>query len=443
MALPSSTDILIVGAGPAGMACALSLKKQGFTNFIIVDSAVRGVYASRAITLHAATLEALDPLGCAEPLVRAGRSAPNIGMWIAGSLVRLTSFGLLAPYTKFPFALVIPQNMSEKVLGDALHQNGIDAHRPHKVVCVQPNRENPGISDVQFEDGQVMQARCVVGADGARSAVRMSAGINYTDPKGESDEPKIQTVLADVVFSTPLSLPTDTAVNLIIKNNNMFLFVELPPNAYGNPDERVIRIGANIIPGMGAPPEEITIPYLQSLVEAFGPGKTLPVSQDPSVVTPIIEKVLWTSTFRTHSALADTFFTRLGDPHKGGVVVFVGDAAHIHSPAGGQGMNLGICDAIALGRVLAATFGFSFAGELDDTELRAWADARRKRALHVISIAERLFGLVTTPDRTTWVWGFLPVNYGELRNVLVKVAGSIPYVRMMGAWQLSGLAAKL
>ncbi|KAL6300165.1 hypothetical protein BKA93DRAFT_741100 [Sparassis latifolia] len=452
MSLPTTTDILIVGAGPVGLACALSLWKQGCTNFTVVDSVVHGHDSSRAIAVHAATLEALDSLGCAEPLIEAGRKAKSIGFWVGGTFLEPAGFDLLAPYTRYPFVLIVAQLVTERILGEKLRECGIHVNRPCKVVSLQRNTDDSCITDVSFEDGQIMKARCVVGADGARSIVRSSANVNFLEPGENSDKPEPQAVLADVTFSTPIRVP-DSGVIVLVSPDNAFILSALPEKTYETASAQVYRIGAtNMPPNVAVPPSTESIPYLQSLVDAWGPGHTLPVSMDPNIISPVISEVFWSSSFRTRSAIADSFFCRLHPPTnqpsassggKGGIILLVGDAAHIHSPVGGQGMNLGLCDAIALGSVLAASVGTAGSGDIDDAPLNTWALSRHARALTIINLSERLFGLMSIPERTTWVLGLIPVNFGKIRNVLVRLLSRSNWVRMMGAWRLSGLASKL
>lgn len=105
-------------------------------------------------------------------------------------------------------------------------------------------------------------------------------------------------------------------------------------------------------------------------------------------------------------------------------------------------MNLGLRDAMALGPALAAYLkGVSSMESLDNAEipLRLWATARRERALTIIRMTKRLFDVMTLPDRTTWLFGIIPVRLARVRNVLLRVFTKFRWVRMMVAWKLSGL----
>ncbi|PCH38235.1 FAD/NAD(P)-binding domain-containing protein [Wolfiporia cocos MD-104 SS10] len=472
MSLPQYTDVLIVGAGPTGLACALSLIKNGCSDITVVDSQLQGQNASRAIVVHAATLEALDAIDCAQPLVRAGYNGTTMGFWADGSFVRTCSFEKLAPYTKFPLVLLIPQTETERVLEQTLHEAGISVFRPCTVVDMKASEESHHLTDVIFDSGQVVRARCVIGADGARSAVRRISGVGFADPDGEIIEDPVamfsqfnQMVLADVTFTHPLDLPC-RGVTFVISPDNNFLIIPLPPSPAA-PSEQLYRIGFGIPPSLGTSPHSLSMSYIQSLVDAWGPGRMLstasPASPSRKVV---VAKMLWATRFRIHSAVADTFFTNLPLTPRasdgawvdsaetaahGGVILLVGDAAHIHPPAGGQGMNLGLRDAVALGPVLAtyckrvkevALHGQ--AGVLADSAdmerpLREWAAARRVRALAVIRMVKRLARAMTFPDKTSWILGIIPVNLHRLRNFIMRIITRSDWVRMMIAWRLSGL----
>ena len=187
MSLPDTTAVLIVGAGPTGLATALSLLHHGIRDFVIVDAVQDGNNTSRALVVHAATLEvscstAFEP--CSEPFVKAldtigcGDDIISQGTKLAGAEIGTRSGALASPdmaylkrYTRHPYAVVIPQNLTEHVLGTKLASFGVSVHRPLKVVGMKRNAENTQLTDVAFEDGRVVTAKYVVGADGARSVV--------------------------------------------------------------------------------------------------------------------------------------------------------------------------------------------------------------------------------------------------------------------------------
>jgi 2-polyprenyl-6-methoxyphenol hydroxylase-like FAD-dependent oxidoreductase len=150
-------------------------------------------------------------------------------------------------------------------------------------------------------------------------------------------------------------------------DGSFFLLIPLPDNC--NSGDAIYRIGFNVPATLGPPPSNPPLSYLQDHINTNGP---LSLSSDPTVnSSPLhIAKALWATRFRTHAAIADKFVFRLHD-NSGGYVILIGDAAHIHSPAGGQGMNLGIRDAVELGSALVAHMILKDVPEAQQSEVDA------------------------------------------------------------------------
>jgi hypothetical protein len=241
------------------------------------------------------------------------------------------------------------------------------------------------------------------------------------------DDQLAQMILADVTFSTESpALPINT-----VKGNafagKAFIAIPLPKSSES--EESVYRIGFNVPVSDGPPPASPTSSYLQKYVDQQGP---IQLSSDPSVNTsPVhISKTIWSTRFRTHAAIADQFLINIpsdNSTRRTAVVLLVGDAAHIHAPAGGLGMNLGIRDAIGLGVALVSHIKSS---NEDNKILGDYASTRRERALSTIRLTKRIM----------WVVGALgaiqPLNFSSW---LIRLVGKIPAVRRVVAWNLSGL----
>ncbi|KDR69581.1 hypothetical protein GALMADRAFT_104035 [Galerina marginata CBS 339.88] len=430
--LPESTEVLIVGAGPAGLTSAISLLKRGIKNITIVDAQERGQNTSRAIVIHARTVEELHDIGCSGPFIERGNHAKYMRVSKGQRRLVKANFGTLKNITEFPYALLISQSETEEILLDMLQTFGVQVVRPLRVSDMQALPD--GIK-VVFESGEVVKAQYVVGADGSRSTVRQLAKIPFKDLNGQdphaelkgkdltSDSTKfgLPLIIADVHLSEDArqSVPADS-ISTFLGPLGFLLLVPLPP-AKGDADAKPIY-------RMSCPPEKgaatVTLEYLQKVADA-----ALGLPKDR---TPKVEEVLWSSRFRVRSAVADSFYKRFG----GGIVLLAGDAAHVHSPAGGQGMNLGIRDAIQLGRVLSSIIELERAKASPETikafsekTLTEFSDERRKLATKVIKMTKLM----------TWATGLKAATARSTRNAVWRLLGSTPIAPNRLALQLSGL----
>ncbi|KAL4065177.1 hypothetical protein V8B97DRAFT_1867376 [Scleroderma yunnanense] len=456
MSLPQSTCTLIVGAGPTGLAVALSLVHQGFRDFVIVDALAKGENNSRALVVHAATLEALDTIGCGDELVSKGTKLSSMRLGDRTGVLLTPQFDYLKPYTRHPYGLILPQTFTEHILEEKLASLGVTVHRPYRVVGVKSNSDDMKLADVTFEDGQVITAKYIVGADGARSTIRTIAGINFVNPKswlGDNSTTLEQLAQADVTFDA--GNVDEFGFRGVMSPNSLFLCVPLPStfndflaHETGQTiDRRIYRIICGVPIEEGPVPHSPSKEYLQTLTDKFGPlGLSSDPSVNPSGKSVCIKDVIWTSRFRTHSSAADTFFTRLptSDPSgvQGAAILLVGDAAHIHSPAGGQGMNLGLRDAIFLGETLVKHIKSAETNPLSEADniLTAFAAVRRSHALEVIAFTKGILSLVGMKDENVAWW--LPINRITLRDWLMWMLGKIPFVQRQAVWGMSGLGRR-
>ena len=403
------------------------------------------------------SFKALETIGCTDNLVELGLKCETLNVWNRTAKFFTLDVSVLAQYTKYPYVLVLPQNKTEEVLEEHLKGLGINIQRPYKAIGIKGDVDELGTTEVLFESGEVIKAQYVIGADGARSVVsdisssflsissltpfhskiRQLSGIGFADPDGlPVDDSLAQIVLADITFSDDNpTLPKNNVIGTI-HDGAFFFVIPLQKWTADNPNaesqDTIYRIGFNIPAALGPPPQQPSIEYLQEHVDAQAPlnlTSDLTVNPNPIHIT----KVLWATRFRTHAAIADKFVCRLHarDDTLGGYVVLIGDAAHIHSPAGGQGMNLSIRDGIAFGSALVVHMNQKTPLDTSDSSpLQVYEQTRRKSTLSVIRLTKRIMGIMSTLGTTRVV---------DLPYWILRLLGVVPAIKRMIAWQLSGL----
>jgi 2-polyprenyl-6-methoxyphenol hydroxylase-like FAD-dependent oxidoreductase len=346
MLLPDQTDVLIVGAAPTGLALACALAARGI-DFAIVDQAAEGSNTSRAAVIHARTLEVLDQIGVSRELVDRGVVVPRFAIKDRDRTLLTIPFDTLP--TAYPYTLMLPQDLTEQVLADRLAKLGRRVYRRHTVTTLVDRgaEVNVRLTGPDTQDTTI-RVRYAIGCDGMHSVVREQSGIGFT-----GDRYPESFALADVEMDWPLSREE---VHLFFSPRGLVVVAPLPRNRY------------RLVATMDTAPEHPGIDDVQGLLDARGP--TLPAAT--------VRAVIWGSRFRVHHRLADSY--------RRGRLLLAGDAAHVHSPAGGQGMNTGIQDAMALAPILADAIGNS--ARTDD--LDAYQAARRPVAVQVITMTDRL-----------------------------------------------------
>ena len=375
----NNTDVLIVGAGPTGLTLAASLVSRGIST-TVVDRQLAGSNTSRAAVVNARSLEVLEGLDVARRLVKEGIQAPRFTIRDAARTLIPIDFSTLP--TEYPYSLMVPQSTTERLLLDRLVELGGSVVRPKTLTSVVQDAD--GVT-ATFDDGDTVRARYVVGADGIHSKVREQAGIGFEG--GQYEE---SFLLADVRLTG--DAPVDEVI-LYWATAGLTVVAPLPGDVY------------RIVAPVPEAPEEPSAAFVQDILDGRGPGKGRMVVTD----------VIWGSRFRIHHRVADTY--------RAGRLLLAGDAAHVHSPAGGQGMNLGIQDAVALSEALA--------GVLDgapDSLLDEYSAARRPIARDVVKMTDRLTRLATLPRAAR-----------PFRNAVFSIVGRIPAANRALAWRLSGL----
>jgi 2-polyprenyl-6-methoxyphenol hydroxylase-like FAD-dependent oxidoreductase len=334
----AEVDVLIVGAGPTGLTLAAQLHAFG-VRFRIVDRLLDRTRESRALAVQARSLEILQNLGgLGDRLVARGRTTTRFAIHFETHVVeaQLGFFG--ASHTRFPYILFVSQAETETILGDHLASHGVTVERGIELASVAADDAALRCT-LHRADGseQCVRARYVAGCDGAHSTVRHEAGIPFEG--GDYEE---NFVLADVEANGPIERDT---LHAFAGRHGFALFFPL-----GSPTTwRIIAISPG---GPRAEPDApmtsaLSLDELQSIVDGATGGSFH--LHDPA----------WLARFRLHH--------RQTTSYRAGRMFLAGDAAHIHSPVGGQGMNTGIQDAWNLGWKLALVVRAQAEPQLLDT----------------------------------------------------------------------------
>jgi 2-polyprenyl-6-methoxyphenol hydroxylase-like FAD-dependent oxidoreductase len=345
-------DVLIVGAGPTGLVLALWLSHMGVT-VRIVDAAEAAGTTSRALVVQARTLELYRPFGLADELVRRGRQVEAINLWARGEKRGRAEFGRMGvDLSRYPYALVFPQDEHERLLAERLAARGVTVERGTQLLSYE-TRADGVIARLQREGDHPTTCRAayLAGCDGARSAVRKGMGAEFSGGTYEH-----LFYVADVDARGPVM---DGELHLDVDAADFLFAFPLPAPGRARLIG-IVREGAQDQLGW----DDVSQGALRRMrIE--------------------VDRVNWFSTYHVHHRVASRF--------REGRVFLLGDAAHVHSPVGGQGMNTGIGDAINLAWKLASVVRGGDPTVLDTYELERIGFARR-----LVDTTDRMFQLATS-----------------------------------------------
>lgn len=347
--------VLIVGAGPTGLVLALWLTKLGVRVRIIDKTADVGS-TSRALAVQARTLEFYQQAGFADAVVDGGVQVAGINLWVQGrKATRMPFKDLGEGLSPYPFALVFPQDAHERLLIAQLQSLGVEVERSTELIHLD-NSNTAVTATLQLADGseQTCQPRYVAGCDGASSVVRAAIGAEF--PGGTYEG---LFYVADVETSGPV---TNHELHIDLEDADFVAVFPLKKQGH----VRLVGVVSDIAGGAD-----------HSL--GFEDVRTRAVQQ----LQLDDVKVHWFSTYRVHHRVASHFCQ--------GRSFLLGDAAHIHSPVGGQGMNTGIGDAINLAWKLAAVCK----GDADERLLESYEPERIAFARRLVATTDRAFTFVT------------------------------------------------
>ena len=358
---------LIVGAGPTGLALAVQLQRFGVP-FRIVDRSQARAHESRALAVQARTLEILDAVGLGEALAARGNTSARLVIHFGAQVVASATLGGIGAHdTRYPFILFVSQAETERILGEHLSRAGVAIERGVELTRFEAGEQHV---DCLLRNGDGHEERLrvayLLGCDGAHSFVRRAAGFPFTG--GSYPE---EFVLGDVEADGALE---PNAINSFADGGGVAMFFPL-----GSPTTwRVIGMKAQSRGSRRETPAEdespigpLTLDELKAIVAIPTAGSV--VVRDPA----------WLSNFRLHH--------RQVAKYRQGRVFLAGDAAHIHSPVGAQGMNTGIQDAWNLGWKLALVLrGDASETLLDSYEAERWPVGRA-----LLRYTDRIFSTFT------------------------------------------------
>lgn len=373
----TKTQVVIVGAGPTGLSLAAQLIRYGI-DFIIIEKNERTTHLSKAVVVQARTLEIFQEIGIAETAIKRGRITTAMNIYHNGSKRAMLDLeGMGDGQSAFPFVLSLEQSKTETLLAEFLAEHEKKIYWNTEFIGY---KEQDGI-DVSYKDAtgatQYIHANFIVGCDGAHSVLRQQIGSSF-----EGDTiPKIFYV-ADVRLSSNVINKDQLFIFLIKKGFVLFFPME------GATHYRVIGILPGETEKEGLAFEEIVTSIKEQI--------KIQISFD---------KVEWFSSYKVHSRKADMFMN--------GKAFIAGDAAHIHTPAGGQGMNTGIQDAYNLAWKLAYTIKYN----LDNSILETYNSERMENAKHLLQTTDRMFDFMAG---TTVVGNFFRLRIFPLIAGLVS-----------------------
>jgi 2-polyprenyl-6-methoxyphenol hydroxylase-like FAD-dependent oxidoreductase len=354
------TDVLIVGAGPTGLVLALWLTRLGLRARII-DTTPEPVTTSRAVAVQARTLEFYRQIGIAHAVVERGRKGVAANLWVAGKNVARAVFADMgAGLSPFPYALIFPQDEHERLLIDCLAEAGVQVGRETELLYFEEVGGHV-LARLKCPDGtqETCEAAYIAGCDGAHSTVRERLKVDF--PGG------VYSHLFYVADVEGGGAAMNGEVHVALDTTDFIAVFPLK-------GERRARLVGTMREEAEQQHENLSWNDVNKRVIEW--------------MRIDVERVNWFSTYRVHHRVADHF--------RKGCAFLLGDAAHIHSPVGGQGMNTGIGDAVNLAWKLAAVLqGRANASLLDTYEQERIAFARR-----LVATTDRAFTGVTSSGAT-------------------------------------------
>jgi 2-polyprenyl-6-methoxyphenol hydroxylase-like FAD-dependent oxidoreductase len=351
------TEVLIVGAGPTGLVLALWLRRLG-VQVRIVDTTLEPSTTSRAVAVQARTLEFYRQIGLAQAVIARGREVSAANLWVAGRRVARAVFGNMgAGISPYPYAFIFSQDEHERLLIDRLSEAGVSVERQTEFVGLE-DRGDDLVARLKHADGRLdsCEAAFVAGCDGAHSRVRETLAIGFAGGTYEH-----LFYVADVEASGQVM---NGEIHVALDRTDFLAVFPLKDV------HRARLVGTVRDQTDAARAENLTWDDVSRRVIEW-----LRID---------VERVNWFSTYHVHHRVASRF--------RSGRAFLLGDAAHIHSPVGGQGMNTGIGDAVNLAWKLAAVLH----RRIDRRILETYEPERIAFAQRLVATTDQAFTGVTS-----------------------------------------------
>ncbi len=354
------TDVLIVGAGPTGLMLANQLGRRGLRP-LIIDRHAGPSLQTRALGVQARTLEIYAQLGIVDRALELGKRGTGANLWSEGRKMARVPLGkagqALSPY---PFILILGQDDNERIMGDRLHDWGVPVHWNTELTDLEQETQHV-TATLKRPDGTTgeVKAPWVAGCDGAHSVVRERCGITFAGAPYEH--------VFFVADTEAMGTMVQDEVNVYLWREGFHLFFPMRWKDHW----RVVGIVPPSLRDRGDVTFEAVIP---SVRKEAGAGLSF-------------KGCSWFSTYRIAHRSAARFRDRR--------CFLLGDAAHIHSPVGAQGMNTGLQDAYNLGWKLALVVS----GQADAALLDSYEEERVPVAERLLNTTDRAFRLVVSDSR--------------------------------------------
>jgi 2-polyprenyl-6-methoxyphenol hydroxylase-like FAD-dependent oxidoreductase len=402
----ANSNVLIAGAGPVGLAMAADLARYGVSVRLIEKSPER-TDKSKALVLWSRTLELMDRMDCTAPFLTTGKKVTAVNITVGKeSITKITVDGVKTPH---PYALMMPQCDTEELLGDFVTSLGVKIERNIELTDFVASADGV-TSTLRHLDGteETFESGWLIGSDGAHSTVRHKLGMEFFGETMPSSW-----VIADVHLS---DVPNPEEISISWHAEGILAVFPIQGSRY-----RVIADSG--LTNAGAAAADPTVEDVQTILDVRGPGG-ITVS-DP----------IWLTRFSINERKVANY--------RAGRVFVMGDAAHIHSPAGGQGMNTGMQDAFNLAWKLAMV---SRGLGDEETLLGSYSAERSPIADGVLKAAGRgtevalMRGEFKQSIRnhiTSFIFGLSPVKK-KMADVLTEVSIGYPQSPLNGGCEYSG-----